>query len=187
VIVPDPQRPPTGRVVVGVNGSKTSHEALRWAAGAVRLRQDRLTVAHAWQLTPCRSRDVLRPARAVPAQRAAAERLHGWVHSVPGAIDAELMTAHGAPLDALLRASTEADLLVLGHHTRPGPARLLGSAVSSGCHGDHEDSGDGKGGAVEAVGDALPVGAEGVARDAPRPSSRGCSRASCARRAGRAA
>lgn len=132
VIVPDAQRPPTGRVVVGVNGSETSREALRWAAGEARLCQDRLTVVHAWQLNPCRSRDALRPARAVPAQRAAAyERLQGWVHSVLGAIDAELMTAHGAPLDALLHASTEADLLVLGYHTRPGPARLLGSAVAS--------------------------------------------------------
>jgi nucleotide-binding universal stress UspA family protein len=53
------------------------------------------------------------------------------VHSVPGVVDADLITAHGAPRDALLRASTEADLLVLGYHTRPGPARLLGGGAGA--------------------------------------------------------
>lgn len=132
VIVPGAQRPPTGRVLVGVNGSETSRDALRWAADEARRRLDRLVVLHAWQLHPKRARDVLRPARAIAAQEGAAhDRLHGWVHSVLGAVDAELMATRGAPLDALLRASAEADLLVLGRRTLSGVARLLGGAVAS--------------------------------------------------------
>jgi hypothetical protein len=46
VIVPDTQRPPTGRVVVGVNGSETSREALRWAADAARLAR----IASPWSM-----------------------------------------------------------------------------------------------------------------------------------------
>ncbi|HYZ56960.1 MAG TPA: universal stress protein [Streptosporangiaceae bacterium] len=132
VIVPDVGRPPTGCVLVGVNGSETSRDALRWAADEARRRLDRLVVLYAWQVHPNRARDVLRPARAVSAQRGAAhDRLHGWVQSVLGTVDAELIATHGGPLDALLHASAEADLLVLGHRTRSGVARLLGGAVAS--------------------------------------------------------
>ena len=41
-----------GRIVVGVDGSEPSHEALRWAAAEAELRGARIVAAHAWTFVP---------------------------------------------------------------------------------------------------------------------------------------
>jgi nucleotide-binding universal stress UspA family protein len=136
VVVPDTERPPTRRVVVGVCGTGASHVALRWAAVEARLRAADLVVVHAWQLHPAAMKDVLRPGRVIPAQQPAAlERLRGWVDTVLGTAEVKLHALHGGPLDRLLEVSDEADLIVLGRSTHPGIGRVLHGAVSDDLSG----------------------------------------------------
>jgi nucleotide-binding universal stress UspA family protein len=132
VIVPNTERPQTGRVLAAVHSGETSGNALRWAADEAQRRHAQLVVVHAWQVHPTSTRDLLQPTRAIPAQRDAAhDRLHAWVYSVLGNIDAELNTTHGGPLDALLHHSTDADLIVLGRGTHSGLGRMLHGTVGN--------------------------------------------------------
>jgi nucleotide-binding universal stress UspA family protein len=136
VIVPDAERPLTGRVLVGVCCGETSCNALRWAADEARRRQAQLVVVHAWQLHPSCAKDLLQPSRAIPAQRYAAhDRLHAWVHSVLGNVDAELNAIHGGPLDVLLSLSADADLIVLGRGAHSGLGRMLHGALANDLSG----------------------------------------------------
>jgi nucleotide-binding universal stress UspA family protein len=136
VIVPEAERPLTGRVVAGVRRSETSRNALRWAADEAQRRLAQLVVVHAWQLHLASAKDLLQPTRAIPAQRDAAhDRLQAWVHSVLGSVDAEVNTTHGGPLDALLRLSADADLIVLGRSTHSGFSRVLHGAVGADLSG----------------------------------------------------
>ncbi len=131
VVVPDTERLLTGRVVVGVCGTEASRVALRWASREARLRHAELLVCYAWQIRPGSAGDVLRPARAVPVQQAAAHRrLSRWVVQVLGPRQVEVQLTHGGPLDGLLEASADADLVVVGSSVHAGRGRLLHSAVS---------------------------------------------------------
>jgi nucleotide-binding universal stress UspA family protein len=127
VIVPHAERPLTGRVLVGVRCGETSRNALRWAAGEAQRRLAELVVVHAWQL---------HLAQAIPAQREAAhDRLAAWVYSVLGNVNAELNAIHGGPLDALLRLSADADLIVVGRSRHWGLGRALLGAVGTDLSG----------------------------------------------------
>lgn len=131
VVVPDTEQSPTGRIVVGICGNEASRAALRWAAQEAQLRRAALLVCHAWQLHPTSAQDLLHPARALPAQQAAAlRRLRQWVRQVLGPSQIEVRLTHGGPLDSLLEASTGADLVVVGSSVHFGLGRLLHSAVS---------------------------------------------------------
>ncbi len=94
----DPQRPDRP-VLVGVDGSETSTEALRWAARAALLRGAPLHVVHAWQV----------PSMAVPTERA--------VGTVKGGAQ--------AVLDAALADPALAGLEVEGHLPCLGPVNAV--------------------------------------------------------------
>lgn len=130
VIVPDHPRASSDQLVVGVCGTRASDSALSWARDEAVRRDLRLVVVHVWQVHPSSARDLLRPSRAVPAQRSRADRhLRDWVTSVLGSAQAELRAVHGAPLDELLAVTAHSDLLVLGRSVHRGMGRLLQGSV----------------------------------------------------------
>jgi len=131
VVVPEADRPPVGRIVVGVDGADTSREALLWAAEAAALRGVTLTVVQAWQVRPHSPTDVLHPRSAVPTQQAAAQgRLRSWAESVVADTSAiDFYTPHGAPLDMLLDCAADADLVVIGRRSHSGLRRVLHGAA----------------------------------------------------------
>jgi nucleotide-binding universal stress UspA family protein len=132
VIVPRDDRPATGRVLAAVGYGETSRDALRWAAGEARRREAQLVVVHAWQRQVETAKDLLRPARAIPAQHDAAhDRLRTWVRDVIGEIDADLHATYGGPLDALLRFSDAADLIVIGRAARSGWGSAMHDSVGN--------------------------------------------------------
>jgi nucleotide-binding universal stress UspA family protein len=136
VVVPDSERPLTGRIAVGVCGTQASNVALQWAAGEAQLRHAALLVCYVWQVHLSSVQDVLHPARLIPAQREAAqERIHQWVRQVLGPSQIELRITYGGPLDGLLDASTDADMIVVGRNVRFGLSRLLHGAVSDDLSG----------------------------------------------------
>ena len=127
-----------GRIVVGIDGSEHSAEALRWAVEEAELRGATVEAVHAWSYVP-----VATPADGglVPmawtestevfdATRRAAEQLAAeQVRRVLGdENDVVVTVAQGDATDALLDACEGADLLVVGNRGRGSFTQaLLGS------------------------------------------------------------
>jgi nucleotide-binding universal stress UspA family protein len=136
VIVPDTETTTTQRVLVGVSRTGASRQALEWAAAEAQRRCATLVVVQVWQLHPASARDFLQPDRALPGQQTTTlSHLHDWVQSVLGATSAELHATHGGPLDGLLHASADADLIVLGRSVHSGLGRILHGTVGDDVSG----------------------------------------------------
>jgi nucleotide-binding universal stress UspA family protein len=124
------------RIVVGVDGSPVSRQALIWAAREARLRDCRLDVVYGWQVSteprpPGVGIGVAPPLEAY--QRQASDKIEQIVRETLGSdLDPQLRYAvhavHRTPGRALVEQSKDADLLVLGAkgHGRLA-AWLLGS------------------------------------------------------------
>ena len=129
-----------GTIVVGVDGSAASHEALRWAAQEAVLRGARLVAVHAWAFVPPAPIGdpgmIPMPAVDLPGQleaeqEAARAEFDAAIAEALGAdrsIELEERLVEGDAGDALVSESAGADLVVVGSHGRTGiKAALLGS------------------------------------------------------------
>ncbi|MEH0541938.1 universal stress protein [Streptomyces sp. B21-105] len=118
----------TGPITAGVDGTDESRAALAWAAREAVRRDLELRVVHAWRFQPNAAQDV--------AGRDAQER---WVRDAAGRAVAEIAERHpalavatdvreGGPVETLVAAAAEAELLVLGSRGHgPVVGFLLGS------------------------------------------------------------
>jgi nucleotide-binding universal stress UspA family protein len=122
-------------VVVGVDGSACSLEALRFATEEARLRGARLLIVAAWFVPTMVyaggfsagvDSSVFREA----ATTAAATALAAVRQSDP-ALEVEVATPEQAPAAALLEAAADADLLVVGSRGHGGFASLLLGSVGT--------------------------------------------------------
>ncbi len=120
-------------IVVGVDGSPHSQKALDWALDEAALRKAHLTVlavapaaASIWGITGQFS----------PAQETqdkvnqAAKKVVDQAISSHGYQDVSLRTVSGVPADELVKASQDADLLVVAARGAGGFARLRMGSVS---------------------------------------------------------
>lgn len=127
-------------IVVGVDGSDASQEALRWAADEARLRFAPLVAVSAWSFIsaqPIGDPGMLAmPAGDLAGQLSAENEgaraaLDAAVAAALGArpgIEVEQRLVEGDAGDALVAESESAELLVVGSHGRSGlKAALLGS------------------------------------------------------------
>ena len=134
----------SGAIVVGVDGSEASREALRWAADEARLRSARLVAVHAWSFVPAQPIGdpgmLAVPAGDLPGQldaesEAARLALDEAVADALGAdpgIDVERKLVEGDAGETLVKEGAGAELLVVGSHGRSGfKAALLGSVSRS--------------------------------------------------------
>lgn len=128
-----PERPE--RIVVGVDGSAASHDALRWAVAEAIVRQAELTVVHAWHMPnvggypyvgvgfePAPFEEAAR--QAIDAGLAAADT-SSLSHPV------ERVTFIGGGAEGILATAKDADLVVVGTRGRGGFTGLLLGSV---CH-----------------------------------------------------
>lgn len=126
-------------IVVGLDGSPESKEALRWAIAEAQLRGARLRVVHAWVIPAAFGIDaafVL--ADAIEGFRQEGERvLDEALAEVAGEsgpdVPVERQVVQGPASECLLRAAADADLLVVGSRGRGGFAGLLLGSVSQQC------------------------------------------------------
>lgn len=129
-----------GRIVVGVDGSKPSRDALRWALDEARLRGAPVEVVYAWRYPvmtyapgimapPIYARDDL----ADEARRI----LDATVEAVTGDITPDIaldaVVVEGPAAQALVKRAGPGDLLVVGHRGRGGFMGLLLGSVAEQC------------------------------------------------------
>jgi nucleotide-binding universal stress UspA family protein len=122
----------TYRIVVGADGSPHGNAALRWALAEAETRQGEVTAVLCWQVPfisfpHAFDRDEL--------EKGYKNYLVETVSAIAPAPRVPLWTvvAEGDPTVALIKASADADLLVLGTRGRSAFAGLLLGSVSQGC------------------------------------------------------
>jgi nucleotide-binding universal stress UspA family protein len=126
-----------GDVVVGVDGSQTSQRAVEFAVAEAALRKTGLTAVHAWTLPWLRSTlsirhevvNVTRPAMQQEAAAVLSESLAEIRQKHP-AVPVVEQVVEERPAVALVEASHDAPLLVVGSRGRGGISGLLLGSVS---------------------------------------------------------
>jgi nucleotide-binding universal stress UspA family protein len=129
-----------GTIVVGVDGSDASREALRWAAEEARLRTAQLVAVHAWSFVPVAPMGdggvLAMPAGDLAGQLSAESEagtatLEAAVSEALGAdpgLEVDRRAIEGDAGEVLVAEAAKADLVVVGSHGRTGlKAALLGS------------------------------------------------------------
>jgi nucleotide-binding universal stress UspA family protein len=125
-------------IVVGVDGSDASNEALRWALEESRLRRSGLRAVYAWLYPQIGGRGYIRPELLDPEllRETAQERLDAFVAEVAGedpGVEIERVVSEGPAAKVLTKAAEEAELLVVGSRGYGGFAGLLLGSVSQQC------------------------------------------------------
>lgn len=129
----------SGRIVVAVDGSLTSHRAFQWAMVEARARDATLDVVHAWQV-PYVGYLTLGSIRTddIDAYEDAATRVLDRMTSSARPGDPARVRAvpvRGNPTEAILRAAEGADLLIAGTRGQSPVKRLvLGSVATQLAH-----------------------------------------------------
>ena len=140
VIVRGESRRAGGPVVVGIDGSPVSEAALAFAFDAAATRGVELVAVHAWSPTAIdRALEPVMDWDAVAAEEDAllAERLTGWGRKYPQVTVRRTVVRDGAAR-ALVDASGDAQLVVVGSHGRGNVTGLLLGSVSHGVlHAAH--------------------------------------------------
>jgi nucleotide-binding universal stress UspA family protein len=125
------------RIVVGVDGSKTSKEALRWALRYSELTGTPLTAAMTWQYPVDYGLGGLPPDSELwRPDLDAARVLEATLADVVGddrPVGLRAITPQGGPAHVLVELSADAALLVVGSRGHGGFAGLLLGSVSSAC------------------------------------------------------
>ncbi|MEU8151263.1 universal stress protein [Nonomuraea sp. NPDC048901] len=133
VIVRGPGQEEHGRIVVGYDGSEDSEFAMQYAIEQARVRHARLHLLYAWQLplfSPyAAAYDSLLENAFQHEVRTAGERVNPWREKYPDIeITDEQLCEH--PAGALIKASTTADLVVVGSRGLGGFASAVLGSVS---------------------------------------------------------
>jgi nucleotide-binding universal stress UspA family protein len=121
-----------GQVLVAVDGSPASIEALRYGHSMAALMGARLTAVTAWQplrhgILPPTSTHPYQAAEQLVAQSALAAFRGG------GVPEYDTVAVEGDPVDGLVRLSRDADLLVIGSRGHSGLTGALLGSVSGAC------------------------------------------------------
>jgi nucleotide-binding universal stress UspA family protein len=128
------------KIVVGIDGSDVSKEALRWAVEDARARGAEVVALHAYEVPepaadPTPVAPLNFPGLVTEAHENALQLVTDVVGEVVGkavAVDVAPIAVEDTPAKALLDASRDADLLVVGSHGHGLSGLFLGS-VSLEC------------------------------------------------------
>jgi nucleotide-binding universal stress UspA family protein len=126
------------KIVVGVDGSDASKQALRWAIEEARVHGANVLALHAWQVPPPVAEvgpmPTLDPVSFLPELQESADKLAaGLVDEVVGgdtSVTVEPVAVEAPPASALLDAAEDADLVVVGSRGLGGFKTLVLGSVS---------------------------------------------------------
>jgi nucleotide-binding universal stress UspA family protein len=122
----------SGRIVVGVDGSPSSEEALRWAIGQARLTGQPVDAVTCWSI-PVSFGEMAGALMGIDWRGEAARTLEKTVTKVVDPADADRVSqraVQGHPAQVLLDAAADASLLVVGSRGRGGFTGMLLGSVS---------------------------------------------------------
>ena len=130
--------PDMEKIVVGVDGSDASKQALRWAIEEARAHGASVTAVHAWELPPpvpdVAAMPTMDPVAFFPDfQNAAEKQVTDIVEEVVGddtSVTVEPVSVEGSPANALIDAARDADLVVVGSRGLGGFKTLVLGSVS---------------------------------------------------------
>ena len=130
VIVPAESHPPTGRVAVGIDGRPETDDTVRWAADLADRRGAELLVVHGWEYPyrisgDGRGAELLEVDAALAVDRAVEAARERVGVTVTG------RATNAGPVDALVDASDDADLLVVGTRGRGAVRAIVFGSVSA--------------------------------------------------------
>jgi nucleotide-binding universal stress UspA family protein len=137
VVVHDTPAPAEAPVVVGVDGSALSTNAIAYAYAQASSRGVGLTVVHGWWLeyvegtSDSATWTVNWQKFAAEEQALVAESLAGWKETYPE-VEVRRHSVRGLPVETLVRQSESACLVVVGTRGRGGFSGLLLGSVSQG-------------------------------------------------------
>ena len=122
-------------IVVGIDGSDASRDALRWAHEEAQLRGATLRVVHIWVYPYLGPRTGVHEPRELmegDATRLLVDELERFRAEVPDrGVPVETRLLEGSPADGLVAESRDADLVVVGTRGRGGFSSLLLGSVSA--------------------------------------------------------
>ncbi|MGZ8566849.1 MAG: universal stress protein [Actinomycetota bacterium] len=131
----------SGRLVVGVDGSKTASSAVRWAANEAALRGAKLDLVSAWEVSSpsvgfglglAEISDEMLKGLEQNAEEIVATAA-GVARDASPDIEIETRTVEGQPAEVLVEAARDADLLVVGSRGMGGFRELLLGSVGQQC------------------------------------------------------
>ena len=126
-------------IVVGVDGSKCSHSALRFALNEARIRQAKLRIVVVWHvpLAAYGAGWAPPPPHLVEDSEAAAndilEEALQLVKDDAGSVEIESVVREGQSAQILIEEAEKAELLVIGSRGRGGFRELMLGSVSQQC------------------------------------------------------
>ncbi|WP_017573236.1 universal stress protein [Nocardiopsis halotolerans] len=142
VVVPHVENPPPhrGRVVVGVDGSDSSRRALRFALHEALVSGSEVVVVNSWEMPlPADAESLTADARLLhedmfdrQSEEVVAGLLAEVVDDRTEHLEITALRTQSNPVDALLEAGQDADLLVVGSRGRGGVRGLVMGSVSQG-------------------------------------------------------
>lgn len=142
VVVPHPESPPTreGRLVVGVDGSEPSRRALRFALGEALVSASEVVVVNGWEMPlPSEAESMADDPRGLHeevfdrrSEEVVARLLTEVVDDRTEHLGISVVRTRANPVDALMEAARDADLLVVGSRGRGGVQGLVMGSVSQG-------------------------------------------------------
>ncbi len=138
VVRPGANEPADGPVVVGVDGSPTSEQAVAFAFEAAAVRGAHLLAVHSWNdniAVEVADTSQIGPRVSVAdleenERELLSERLAGWAEKYPDVV-VEKSVLRGRPTENLLRLSENAQLMVVGTRGRSG---MVGALLGSTSH-----------------------------------------------------
>ena len=124
-----------GRVVVGVDGSAASLQAVLWAAHEAKLRNSKIEILHSWSMPfvidPMAMMPMMFPTEEMVAEaNKIVASAAATVASIDPKIEVITRVEQGSASQHLIDASKSADLLVVGSRGHGGFAGLLLGSVA---------------------------------------------------------
>jgi len=122
-----------GRIVVGIDGSPASRQALAWALEEARVRRAECLLVHAWSYGVAAGSPYVGDALPQIAQDARWLLDQELNRAAATGVPAKGLLVEGSAANALIDASAEADLLVVGTRQRGELATAVLGSVSAAC------------------------------------------------------